>query len=167
MKNMMKSLVCVVFLLLAHHNANSKIIASLTFTRDNSSSVLGAGTVMKGYSERIIGFSPTGEEIVAREERISCSGCCFKSCPETYAIVKNDPEPPLIGDGVEEASVTAIDDLLLYALNEISNNNNSGTHGFTQAVVNEEGVTFTYYFNVSWNVDDEGKSTINVHRDRL
>lgn len=167
MKNMTKSIVCVVLLILAHYHANAKIIASLTFVRDNSGSVLGAGTVIKGFSEQIIGFTPTGEEIVSREERVSCSGCCFKSCPDSYAIVKNDPEPPVLGDGIEEASVEAIDNLMLYALNEISNNNTNGTHGFTQAVVNDEGVTFSYYFSVSWNVDDEGKSTINVHRERI
>ncbi len=167
MKKLTKMLLCLLLLVASGYYANATIIASLTFTRLNSSGILGAGTVTKGHIEKLLGFSPTGEAIVSREERISCTGCCFKSCPDSYSIVKNDPEPPLLGDGMDEVSVQAIDNLLLYALNQITDNKLSGSHSFTQAVVTESGISLSYHFSVSWEVNDQGESTINVHRTKI
>lgn len=167
MKNHFKNLACLLLLLTSSYYANSTIIASYSFARTNSAGILGAGTVEKISETKFLGRTADGEDIVSVREKINCSGCCFKSCPETFSPVKNDPEPPLVGEGIEDASVAAIDELMLYALNEINNSNNSGNHGFTQAIVNQNNITYTYYFSVNWSVSADGVTTITVNREKI
>lgn len=167
MKNTFKKLACLLLVLANSYYANSAIIASYSFARTNSSSILGAGTIEKISRTDVLGIAADGQQIVSVSERINCFGCCFKSCPETFSPVKNDPELPLLGVEIEAASVAAIDELMLYALNEIQNGNNSGNHGFTQAIVNQNNITYTYHFSVTWSVSAAGESTITVHREKI